>query len=464
MPVSRSIAALLAFIAIVAACAAPGPDPSVPPDGVVPAPVGAGIPRCEDVPTISAPADAYRDSPVYVGNEMPVEAVRAWAVRQPGYADIWIDRDHNGWITVAFSQDAAARQADLEREFPGVGVVAVQVDRSNAELEALQRRVHEVLPPDVAGGSAVLTTQGVVMIGAGVLTPARIAIIESQFAGQPVCLEGSDPADVPAPGPQQPAGDGWRLLATEPTGQPYRTGIAWDAAALAELWAQAGISADVPPVDFQTEVVIWFGAVVSGSCPDVRLDDVVIDGGRRLIHAEIVLVDPPMACTSDANPRAYLVAVPRSRLPAPTFAIQLTADGPPGGAPEERTLVEADLRVPGSVAEPGQVHGDPGLLIPEPQVVRSGDYIETEIRMLYGMPTHCGVEWLGTLNDVTWRTTVPEGVVDWIPPAWKQVVAMDGSIVLEIEMSPGPDPTIVAMANGHAVVYRPAQEPAPGCD
>jgi hypothetical protein len=43
-------------------------------------------------------------------------------------------------------------------------------------------------------------------------------------------------------------------------------------------------------------------------------------------------------------------------------------------------------------------------------------------------------------------------------------VAMDGSIVLEIEMSPGPDPTIVAMANGHAVVYRPAQEPAPGCD
>jgi hypothetical protein len=462
MPVSRSLAGLLAIIAVVAACAAPGPDPSTAVDP--PASGGAAIPRCEDVPAISAPAEAYRDTPVYVGNEMPVEAIRAWAIRQPGYADIWIDREHNGWVTVAFSQEAAARQVDLEREFPGVGVVAVHVERTSAQLEALQRRIHEVLPPDVAGGSAVLTMQNVVMIGAGVLTPERVALIESQFAGQPVCLEGADPADMPAPGPQQPAGDGWRLLATEPTGQPYRTGIAWDAQSLADLWAEAGISADVPAVDFQTEVVIWFGAVVSGSCPDVRLDDVVIDDGQRMVHAEIVLVDPPMACTSDANPRAYLVAVARSRLPAPTFALQLGPEEPPAGVPEERTLVEADLRVPGSVAEPGQIHGDPNLLGPEQQIVRSGDYVETGIPTLYGMSVHCGVEWLGTLNDVTWRTEVPDGVTDWVPPAWRQVVAPDESIVLDIVMAPGPDPTVVATANGHAVVYRPARELPPGCD
>lgn len=463
MSIPRPIAVvLLTTMLLAVACAGPGPDPSDAAEA--PGPGVAGIPRCEDVSPLSAPAEAYRDTPVYVGNEMPVEAIRDWAIRQPGYADIWIDREHNGWVTVAFTQEAAARQADLEREFPGVGVVAVHVERTNAELEALQRRIHEVLPPDIAGGSGVLTTQGVVMIGVGVLTPERIALIESQFAGQPVCLEGADPAAVPAPGPQQPAGDGWRLLATEPTGQPYRTGIAWDAESLAGLWLEAGISADVPRVDFQTEVVIWFGAVYGSSCPDLRLDDVVVDGGQRIVHAEIVLADPPMACTADANPRAYLVAIPRSRLPAPTFAIQLTADGPPAGVPEERTLVEADLRVPGSVAAPEQVHGDPGLMIPEPQIVRSGDFIETEITTLYGMSVHCGVEWLGTLNDVTWRTEVPDGVIDWVPPAWRQVVAMDESIVLEIEMSPGPDPTVVTMANGHAVVYRPAQEPAPGCD
>ena len=454
------VTAILFATTIVAACGTPLSSAQVSEE----VPPRAAIPRCEDVPTLSAPAEAYRDTPIYVGNEMPVEAVRDWAIRQPGYEEIWIDREHNGWVAVAFSKDAAARQLDLEREFPGVGVVAIPVDWTTAELEALQRRVREALPPNVVSGSGTLPMQGVVMIGAGVLTPERVALIEARFGGEPVCLEGMDPADAPAPGPQQPAGDGWRLLATEPTGIPYRTGIAWDAASLEALWSDAGVSAPIPAVDFQTEVVIWFGAVYGSSCPDLRLDGVVIDGQRRIVHAEIVHVDPPMACNADANPRAYLVAVQRSALPAPTFAIQLTAEDPPGGVPEERTLVDADLRVPGSVAAPEQVHGDPILLQPDPQFVQSGDTIETDIPNRYRLSVHCGVEWLGTLNDVTWRTVVPVGGVDWIPPAWKQVVAMDETIMVTVVMSPGPDPIVTATANQHALVYRPAQEPAPGCD
>jgi hypothetical protein len=458
MPRSMAITILAAIV--VAACTGPMAEPAAPTGVAAQAP----IPRCEDVPELSAPAEAYRDTPIYVGNEMPVEAVRDWAVRQPGYEDIWIDREHNGWVAVAFSQDAAERQADLEREFPGVGVVAVPVTRTTAELEALQRRVTEVLPPDVAGASGVLVTKGVVMIGVGVLTPERVAQVQTAFAGQAVCIEGSDPADVPAPGPQQPAGDGWRLLATQPTGFPYRTGIAWDPASLEDLWATSGVAAPIPAVDFRTEVVIWFGAVYGSGCPDLRLDDVVFDRGRRIVHAEIVLVDQPMSCNSDANPRAYLVAVQRSKLPEPTFAIQLSAGGPPGGAPEERTIVEAELRVPGSIALPEQVHADPVLLQPPPQFHKSGDTIETDIPNQYMFSVHCGIEWLGTLNDVTWRTAVPEGVVDWVPPAWQQVVAMDETIVVTVVMSPGPDPTLTATANDHTVVYRPAQGPGPGCD
>ena len=458
MPRSILITVLAAIV--VAACTGSMAEPAAP-TGVA---AQAQIPRCEDVPELTAPAEVYRDTPIYVGNEMPVEAVRDWAIGQPGYEDIWIDREHNGWVAVAFSRDAAARQADLEREFPGVGVVAVPVLRSTAELEALQRRVMEVLPPDVVGASGVMVTKNVVMIGVGVLTPERVALVQSAFAGQPVCIEGMDPAAVPAPGPQQPAGDGWRLLATEPTGMPYRTGIAWDPASLEALWAISGVAAPIPAVDFQTEVVIWFGAVYGSSCPDLRLDDVVVDGGRRIVHAEVVLANTPMSCTADANPRAYLVAVQRSKLPGPTFAIQLSAEGPPGGAPEERTLVEADLRIPGSVAAPEQVHADPALLEPPPQFVTSGNTIETDIPNQYLFSVHCGIEWLGTLNDVTWRTEVPAGSVSWVPPAWEQVVAMDESIILTVVMSPGPDPTVIATANDHAVVYRPAREPAPGCD
>lgn len=454
--------ALLACTALLAACAE---SPAVPSDPFgTPSPDAAGVPHCEDVPPIAAPPEAYRDAPIYVGNEMPVEAVRDWAARQPGYSDIWIDREHNGWLTVAFDRDAAARQADLEREFPGVGVVAVHVEWTPAELEAIQRRVFEVLPAGMVDGSGTLINRGVVSIGVGVLTPERVSAVEAAFAGQPVCIEGMDPADAPPTGPQQPAGDGWRLLATEPTGQPYRTGIAWDDASLVDLWAEAGLTADAPVVDFQTEVVIWFGAVFGSSCPDLRLDDVVHDDRRRIVHAEIVHVDPPQFCTADANPRAYLVAVERSRLPAPTFAIQLRAEDPPAGAPEERTLVEADLRVPGSIAEPGQVHADPTLMQPEPQFITSGDTIETDISNLYLMSVHCGVEWLGTLNDVTWRTVASTGAPDWLPAAWRQVVAPDESIILDIVMAPGPDPTVTASANGFDVVYRPARESAPDCD
>jgi hypothetical protein len=458
---TRLIAISTLIAALVAACGVPAQATT--PGGTV-GPVVAGIPRCVDVPAVEAAAEAYRDTPIYVGNEMPVDEVRAWAVGQPGFEDIWIDRDHHGWITVAFSEEAAARQRDLSARFPDVGVVAVQVDWTTAELEALQRRIHEALPPDVVSASGTLATQGVVMIGVGVLTPERVALVEERFAGQAVCLEGIDPADAPVPGPQQAAGDGWRLLATEPTGQPYRTGIAWDEASLEVLWANAGVSAPIPTVDFETEAVIWFGAVYGGSCPDLRLDDVVIDDARRIVHAEIVLVDPAAACTADANPRAYLVAVDRSRLPAPPFAIQLTAEDPPGGVPEERTLVDADLRAPGSVATAEQVHGDPNLLQPGTNFVESGDTIETGFPADYRMSVHCGVEWLGVLNDVAWRTPVPAGTTDWIPPAWEQVVAMDQSIILTVELSPGPDPTVSATANGQTLVYTPSSDPPPGCD
>ena len=462
MPRSRRIViAFLGIASLLTACSEPR---EASPNAVGAAPVPGPIPRCEDVALLSAPAEAYGDTPVYVGNEMPVEAVRDWAVTQPGYEEIWIDREHHGWIAVAFSQDAAARQRDLEREFPGVGVVAVPVDWTMAELEALQQRVHTELPPDVASGSGTLVTQGVVMIGTGVLSPEREALIEARFSGERVCLEGLDPADAPAPGPQQPAGLGWRLLATEPTGSPYRTGIAWNSASLEELWATAGVSAPIPAVDFRTEVVIWFGAVYSSSCPDIRLDDVVVDGGRRIVHADLVLLNAGMGCNADANPRAYMVAVQRLVLPPPTFAIQLTAEDPPGGVPEERTLVDADLRVPGSIAAPEQVHADPALMQPERQFVASGDTIETEIPNQYRFKVHCGIEWLGTLNDVAWRTTVPEGAVDWVPPAWQPVVDSDQSIVVTVIMSPGPDPTLTATANGHAVLYQPAEGPAPGCD
>jgi hypothetical protein len=430
--------------------------------GPTQAPAGPSVARCDAVPHIAAPAEAYGDAPIYVANEMPTEEIAAWARGKPGFEELWIDREHNGWVTVAFSEGADVRQAELEALFPGVGVVAVGVDWTMSALHDLQRRVAEELMPDVASGSSISVFTGMVEVSIGVLSADRIAAVESAFAGERVCISGADPADVVPAGPQPIAGDGWRLLADEhPAGEPYRTGIATDAVSYRELWARIGLGGELPPVDFGAEVVVWFGAVYGSGCDHLRLDGVAVDHERSLLHAEIVLPGPPTGCNADANPHAYVVAVERAKLPRAPFAVQLGAADPPAGAPEERTIVEADLRRPGSVAAPDEVHGDPALR--EPQVVQPGDVIEPGFAMPFRMSVHCGIEWLGPLNDVAWRTQVPPGASDFIPPAWQAVVA-DEHLGLSVLLQTDPEPTITATANGHAVVYRATNEEPPGCD
>ena len=453
-----------AFALVVAAC-----SPTIKGTGPTTAPSSAhsgdpaargSLPLCADVPLISGPAEAYRDTPVYVGNEMPVDEIRAWALDQPGFEEIWIDRSHNGWVTVAFSTDAAARQLDLADEFPGVGVVAVEVDWTTEQLNALQAR----LPREFVSGSGTLPMQGKVSIFVGALTPERIAAAEVAFAGEPVCLDGLDPSTVPEPGPQQPGGMGWRLLVTEAVGQPYRTGIAWDQRSFEDLWATVGLTAPIPQVDFARDVVIWFGAVHGSSCPDIRLDDVAVDGGRRMVHGTLVNPSAVGGCTADAVPRAFLVAVERVRLPAPPFMIQLSDAPPPAGAPDERTIVDADLRRPRSVAALGQVHGDPSLLQPGTTVVESGAIVETGYPFDYLVPTRCGVEWLGVLNEVAWRASSSEAGPGWIPRAWQPAILPGDMLVVSGLMEPGPKPSLTATSNGHAEVYLPSSAKPQPCE
>ncbi len=455
-----AIAAAGVWLSLPRGDGSPGASAAASPTG---ASVAEGsIPRCEALPRISAPAERYRDLPIYVANEQPTEEIRAWAAGKPGFEELWIDREHLGWITVAFSVDAQARQAELKELFPDVGVVAVGVDWTMAELETLQQRVSDEIGPLFPVSSWTSVTQGVVGIGVGVLREERIAAIEQRFEGEPICIEGADPADVPAAGPQPQQGDGWRLLADEQgAGRPYRTGIATDQASYERLWTDIGLSGEPPPVDFEAEAVIWFGAVYGSGCANLRLDDVVVDREQALVHAEIVLVDFPAACNDDANPHAYLVALERAKLPSGPFAIQLGADDPPAGVPEERTLVDVDLSRPGAVVGPGDVHPDPAL--PEPFVLEPGSIIEPEVEYPYRLFVHCGIEWLGRFNDVAWRADVPDGVLDFIPPEWQTAVDASQTIELSIVLRTDPEPVIMATASGYTVTYRPTTEELKNC-
>jgi hypothetical protein len=470
--VHRSIVLLFLCAWVVAGCfaastpSAPSPTTLASPSGSPAAPSAtavAGVPRCEDLNDYSAPAEWYRDEPVYVANEQPVQEVMAWASSQPGFEDLWIDREHHGWLALAFSQDPEARQADLEAEFPGVGVVVVPVDWSKADLDRLQDEVVQKVAPRFEVSTGVDILKGVTIIEFGVLTPERQALVEELFAGERVCISGLDPAEVPQAAPQPIAGDGWRLLGAEDeTGQPYRTGIAWNEASYEALWNDSGLAGEPPPVNLENEVAIWFGAVHGSSCPGLRLDDVVVDAGRAIVHGAFVNPEAFLGCTADAVPHSFVVALERSRLPVGPFWIQLGPEDPPGGAPEERTIVEVDLSAPGAVAPDGAVH--PAEAVPVDPFVPPGGFIEPGFPAPYRIFVHCGIEWLGTLNDVAWRTDVPAEDPEWIPDAWRAVIGDDQSVELEVRLETGPPARLTATANGHAVEYAPTTEDMPECD
>jgi hypothetical protein len=86
----------------------------------------------------------------------------------------------------------------------------------------------------------------------------------------------------------------------------------------------------------------------------MRLDGVVVEPDRRLVHAQLAYLDFGV-CTADAIGHAYVVTLERSLLPEGPFAIQLSAEDPPAGVPEERTVVHVDLSSPGSTAEPDDI-------------------------------------------------------------------------------------------------------------
>ncbi|MEM8747349.1 MAG: hypothetical protein AAGF91_11650, partial [Actinomycetota bacterium] len=308
-----------------------------------------GLSRCGPFELISADPSLYRDEPTYVANEMPTDEVRAWAQRQPGFEELWIDRERRGWITVGFSEGVDDRNRDLRTEFPDDGVVAVEVPFTSAELDRLADRAFDLArSADLPIGGSGNVPQGLVSISVGVLDDPTLEPF-AELAGQPICFEGREPADAVQDGPQPTEGAGWRLLGSVRGGEVYRTGVATTHEQYERLWTISAVPGDAADVDLASEIVIWFGAVYGSSCP-IRLDDVVVDIERAVVHGDFVLPGNPTDCTDDANPEAYVVALDRSELPVGPFIVQLGADDPPPGAPEERTVVAVDLSEPGSTA------------------------------------------------------------------------------------------------------------------
>jgi hypothetical protein len=421
---------------------------------------GSSLAWCGDIEPVRAAPDAYRDTPVYVGNEQPADEIREWARQQPGYEGLWIDRENLGWLTLAFSQDAEVRAADLLQRFPDAGVVAVAVEHTAAQMRKLHRRIVRELRRSFSPFIVSTDVPGnVVELGVPYLTADIVAELESRFAGEPLCVSGGDPADRLLPGPQPTAGDGWRLVGhREGRGKVYRTGIATEEQAYRRLWKQAGMPGTPPGVDFDDHVVVWFAEAHGSSCPERRLDDVIVDVDAGLVYPLLVDPETHIACTDDiAGAWQFLVELERSRLPAGPFLLQLGPDDPPSGAPRERTVVDIDLSQHGTVAGPQDVHSD--QTIGEPQPAHSGMVVEGYRPEAYVFDVRCGIGYLGEINGIHWVSDRID-----VPAAWLPSVSPHGELVVTIEIVTGADAHVEASLAGETVRYDGVRDAPATCE
>lgn len=195
-------------------------------------------------------------------------------------------------------------------------------------------------------------------------------------------------------------------------GDIYTTSLAADSADFAAMWQELGLIGQAPDVDFETQVVFYFGAVESRGCPLGAVVGLMYSAGEEKIFPDIPVVVPEgsTGCNADANRHAVLVAVARDDLPSGMFSLWISADDPPGCCADGVTFVAA-----GEHTAPREASFPP---------LGSDGYLEVgNPRIAYQVSTHCGVEWLLVkINGEWWRALdlheTDAAGIDPVPSAW----------------------------------------------
>lgn len=440
----------------------------------------SGVQRCgEEPPQPRAPDDWYRDRPRYVGNEQPTEQVRNWAITKPGFQEIWIDRDRNGWVTVGFSEEVEERQAEILERFPDDGVVAVLLDVDLAALRNLRNEVVQAL--SASNAPAIISVSpwlGRVVVDLGSLSEANLAPL-LPFADQPVCVNGPDPEGLRT-GPQADGGEGWRLLAiggsgrqdpadtAQQNGTPgfpggpaigNRTDLATtpdQLVAAFELYRSAvnagfGPDAPLPQVDFATEVVI-LGNESENSCP-ILLWDVVADSETQSLTVDRGISEDTVSCQDIGFRVSWAVAVERDALLPPPFTIVGPAN----------LTVETDLRDAGSsVPDDATVALLSDQIASRPPPPAFPHFAEPGFASTIALAVECAPA-IGPVNGFVWTPTSAALAAGEVPDAWLSV-ASDGMVTVDVLLTQDPsgEPTLDLTAGGHSERYLIA-DVAPAC-
>ena len=320
---------------------------TAPPDGVA-----VLAPICVPGPDgyRRAPDEWYLDEPARGFEVSDLRAVRQYASTLDGFEQEWTNPGSNTWIHVGFvGVDVVQRQRELEEQFPDIGVVAVELDHSADELDALAAEVEDLLPE----GMAVAYTHvksGTIDVWVGKVTEEDRRALALLIDDYPLCAAGLVGDLIGEAGPQQTSGDGWRLLAQAEWGVGRQPRVVTTDTQLEDLWTHLMLIDPLPVVDWQRDIVVAFEIGFGSSCPNTRFEGVAKEGKQiRAIIIDPTLLEPGSthpACTSDYNARTYVVTVARDLLPAPPFTIRSmygqTLDVP----------ADVDLREPGAKLQP----------------------------------------------------------------------------------------------------------------
>ena len=262
------------------------------------------------------------------------------------YAGAYVDNEGAGPFVLLFTAELERHRAALEA-LPGDHAFDVRGARWTEEelLALLESLVDEFrATQDVQLVSASLDTIGnVVSVDFMTDDPSFGARLEAEHHG----MVRVTTHPIPGPWANVEVGAGWRLLAA---GQVRgREGYTVRAATSTEEWSDLWNALDTvnqrPEIALDTEIAVSFGHGIGSSCPEVRLDGVVIDREARLVFSETSDPLAPRACTADLAGAAYfVVALARESLPESPFTVRLGREricGAPDCAPAEE--VEVDL-------------------------------------------------------------------------------------------------------------------------
>lgn len=239
------------------------------------------------------------------------------------FGGMWLDNTARA-VTVSFSADVEARRGEVQARWPGVRVVAANLNADG--MTALQNELMAKLVDEGLGSSSgqlIQAAGGVVSLGLFVLDEASVAAV-AEFADPALtCLDGQEPDRYTPPGPQAQSGPGWRLLGLQEVDVPFQA--ATDVAGLERLWAAFDPDHSAPAVDFGAEVVLAFptyGTGIQNSGCGSRFDGFSV-GDDGVVRLDLPAPGGEPVCEAMAVPGAYVVALDRSALPTGTVTVEI---------------------------------------------------------------------------------------------------------------------------------------------